>query len=60
MRLRALGNTLRRAWLARPFLCQLFVVAVLDLAIHWTLLLDYTGYISWTNFPTAYTAAQYP
>ena len=49
-----------RPFLARPLLGQLLVVALLDLAIHWTLLVGYNGYISWTNFLTAYTAGQYP
>src|SRR5271156_1231933 len=50
----------RKAVLARPILIQLLVLAALDLAIHWTLLTEFNGDISWVNFNTPYTLSQSP
>jgi hypothetical protein len=45
---------------ARPLLTQLLVLALLDLAIHWTLLTQLNGYLAWGNYNTPYTASQLP
>jgi hypothetical protein len=54
------GRRLRTAVLAHPFLVQISVLGGLDLAIHWTLLTQFHGYLAWGNFNTPYTSTQIP
>ncbi|MGA8275938.1 MAG: hypothetical protein WB789_09030 [Thermoplasmata archaeon] len=51
---------MRKVLFRWPIVSQLLVLAALDLAIHWTLLTELNGYLSWVNFLVPFTASQYP
>jgi hypothetical protein len=51
-------SRLRKAVSSHPFLSQVLVLLAFDLAIHWTLLTQFSGYLAWGNFNTPYTASQ--
>src|SRR5208282_1122496 len=53
-------SVLRRVLTKWTILGQLLMLLVCDLAVHWTLLTEFDGYLSWGNFLVPFTASQFP